>query len=27
MEDFGINIKHSTHTKMIIKNDSFKRWN
>jgi 23S rRNA U2552 (ribose-2'-O)-methylase RlmE/FtsJ len=25
MEDFGINIKHSTHTKMIIKNDSFKR--
>jgi hypothetical protein len=25
MEDFGIAIKHSTHTKMIIKNDSFKR--
>jgi 23S rRNA U2552 (ribose-2'-O)-methylase RlmE/FtsJ len=25
MEDFGITIKHSTHTKMIIKNDSFKR--
>ena len=25
LEDFVITIKHSTHTKMIIKNDSFKR--
>jgi hypothetical protein len=25
MEDFGITIKHSTHTKMIILNNNFKR--
>jgi hypothetical protein len=27
MEDFGIVIKHSTHTKMIILNNNFKKWN